>query len=78
MKNSIEIENSGYSHRIEYICDTDTGFGIVSRQVYSFYKDDKKVWSQEFPSGVSFEEMGRAFMDSGLYVKRVKGARGGK
>lgn len=71
MQNLIEIEKAGYSHRIKYICDTESGFGVVTRQVYSYFKNGELVWSEEFPAGVSFDEMARAFMESGLYQRAM-------
>ncbi|PJL22634.1 hypothetical protein [Stenotrophomonas maltophilia] len=69
MKELIEIENAGYRHRVKYMCDSEDGFGVVTRQEYSYLKDGIVVWSQEFPAGVSFREMALVFMDSGLYVR---------
>lgn len=70
MKDLIEIENSGYCHRIEYIFDSDSG--VAKRQIYSYFKNGEIVWSKEFQAGVSFGEMAKEFISSGLYVKTEK------
>lgn len=69
MKELIEIENVGYRHRVKYMCDSEDGFCVVTRQEYSYLKDGIVAWSQEFPAGLSFREMALVFMDSGVYVR---------